>query len=215
MIVPNDLQEQEAEEPPRAHGAVFSGGPMPKPRVLPHDTELASAAAVLNAGERVAILIGLGARGAAAEVEELADRLGAGVAKALNGREVQPDDLPYVTGSIGLLGTKPSDVMMQGCDTLLMIGSGFPYSEWLPEPGQARRADRPRRAPARHPLHDGGQPRRRRPRHAAGAAAAPRAQAGPRLAGALAGGDRELVGAALEEAEIEADPLNPLRSSTS
>ena len=96
------------------------------------------AAEILNAGERVAILIGQGARGAAAEVEEVAVRLGAGVAKALNGRDVLPDDLPYVTGSIGLLGTKPSDEMMQGCDTLLMIGSGFPYSEWLPEPGQAR-----------------------------------------------------------------------------
>ena len=93
---------------------------------------------MLNAGERVAILTGQGAREAAAEVEALAERLGAGVAKALNGRDVLPDDLPFVTGSIGLLGTKPSDVMMQGCDTLLMVGSGFPYSEWLPEPGQAR-----------------------------------------------------------------------------
>ena len=93
---------------------------------------------ILDEGERVAILIGQGARGAAAEVERVADVLGAGVAKALNGRDVLPDDLPYVTGSIGLLGTKPSDEMMQGCDTLLMIGSGFPYSEWLPEPGQAR-----------------------------------------------------------------------------
>jgi pyruvate dehydrogenase (quinone) len=138
VIVPSDLQEEEAESPPRVHGAVFSGGPMPKPRVLPQQADLVRAAEVLNAGERVAILIGQGARGAAAEVEELALRLGAGVAKALNGRDVLPDDLPYVTGSIGLLGTKPSDAMMQGCDTLLMIGSGFPYSEWLPEPGQAR-----------------------------------------------------------------------------
>jgi pyruvate dehydrogenase (quinone) len=138
VIVPSDLQEEEAEDPPRVHGAVASGGPMRKPRVLPHDADLARAAEVLNAGERVAILIGQGARGAAAEVEELAQRLGAGVAKALNGRDVLPDDLPFVTGSIGLLGTKPSDQMMQDCDTLLMIGSGFPYSEWLPEPGQAR-----------------------------------------------------------------------------
>ena len=106
--------------------------------MLPHDADLARAAEVLNAGERVAILIGQGAREAAAEVEELALRLGAGVAKALNGRDVLPDDLPFVTGSIGLLGTKASDALMQGCDTLLMIGSGFPYSEWLPEPGQAR-----------------------------------------------------------------------------
>ena len=138
VIVPADLQEEAMRPPPRAHGTIYSGGPVPKPRVLPHDADLARAAEVLNAGERVAILVGQGARGAAAEVEQVAELLGAGVAKALNGRDVLPDDLPYVTGSIGLLGTKPSDVMMQGCDTLLMIGSGFPYSEWLPEPGQAR-----------------------------------------------------------------------------
>ena len=137
VILPRDLQEEEYEAPPRAHGTIYSGGP-PAPHVLPHDGDLARAADMLNAGERVAILIGQGARGAAAEVEQAAELLGAGVAKALNGRDVLPDDLPYVTGSIGLLGTKPSGVMMQGCDTLLMIGSGFPYSEWLPEPGQAR-----------------------------------------------------------------------------
>src|SRR3954470_5097965 len=138
VIVPNDLQEEDAEEPPRVHGATYSGGPMPKPRVLPHDAELTRAAEILNTGEKVAILIGQGAREAAAEVEQVADALGCGVAKALNGRDVLPDDLPWVTGSIGLLGTRPSDVMMQDCDTLLMVGSGFPYSEWLPEPGQAR-----------------------------------------------------------------------------
>ncbi len=138
VIVPADIQEEEIEAPPRAHGAIYSGGRAPRPRVLPQPEDLASAAEILNAGERVAILIGQGARAAAAEVEQVAQLLGAGVAKALNGRDVLPDDLPYVTGSIGLLGTKPSDEMMQGCDTLLMIGSGFPYSEWLPEPGQAR-----------------------------------------------------------------------------
>jgi pyruvate dehydrogenase (quinone) len=138
VIVPADLQELEYEPPPRLHGAINSGGPVPKPHVVPFDADLARAAEVLNAGEKVAILVGQGARGAAAEVEQVAELLGAGVAKALNGRDVLPDDLPFVTGSIGLLGTKPSDAMMQGCDTLLMIGSGFPYSEWLPEPGQAR-----------------------------------------------------------------------------
>jgi pyruvate dehydrogenase (quinone) len=138
VIVPNDLQEQEMEEPPRAHGTIYSGGPVPKPRVLPHGDALAHAAAVLNAGERVAVLAGQGAREAADELAQVADLLGAGVAKALNGRDVLPDDLPFVTGAIGLLGTKASDVMMQGCDTLLMVGSAFPYSEWLPEPGQAR-----------------------------------------------------------------------------
>jgi pyruvate dehydrogenase (quinone) len=138
VILPNDLQEEPYEPPPRAHGSVFSGGPVPRPRVLPASEPLAAAASVLNAGSKVAMLVGAGAREAAAEVEQVAELLGAGVAKALNGRDVLPDDLPYVTGSIGLLGTKPSDVMMQGCDTLLMVGSSFPYSEWLPEAGQAR-----------------------------------------------------------------------------
>jgi pyruvate dehydrogenase (quinone) len=92
----------------------------------------------LNEGERVAKLVGAGAYDAADEVREVADILGCGVAKALNGRAALPDDLPFVTGSIGLLGTKPSNDMMGNCDTLLMVGSSFPYSEWLPERGQAR-----------------------------------------------------------------------------
>src|SRR5439155_25795657 len=95
-------------------------------------------AAVLNEGERVAMLIGQGARAAAAEVVEVADLLGAGVAKALLGKDVLPDDLPFVTGSIGLLGTRPSWDLMMGCDTLLMVGSSLPYSQFLPEWGQAR-----------------------------------------------------------------------------
>ena len=93
---------------------------------------------MLNAGERVAILVGQGARRAAAEVVEMADRLGAGVAKALLGKGVLPDDLPFVTGAIALLGTRPSWELMTGCDTLLMVGSNLPYSEFLPEWGQAR-----------------------------------------------------------------------------
>ena len=88
--------------------------------------------------QKVAMLVGQGAKGATDEVIKTADVLGAGVARALNGRAAVPDDLAFVTGSIGLLGTKPSDDMMQGCDTLLMVGTSFPYSEWLPEPGQAR-----------------------------------------------------------------------------
>jgi pyruvate dehydrogenase (quinone) len=138
VIVPDDVQELPYAEPPRAHGAVKSGGPIALPRVVPDSADLRHAAEVLNAGQRVAMLVGQGARGAADEVVEVAEALGAGVAKALNGRAVLPDELPYVTGSIGLLGTKPSDTMMQGCDTLLMVGSSFPYSEWLPEEGRAR-----------------------------------------------------------------------------
>jgi pyruvate dehydrogenase (quinone) len=98
----------------------------------------------LNAGEKVAMLIGAGAMHAAKEVKEVADILGCGVAKALNGRAALPDDLPFVTGAIGLLGTKPSNEMMENCDTLFMIGSGFPYSEWLPEPVGRALSCRPR-----------------------------------------------------------------------
>jgi pyruvate dehydrogenase (quinone) len=138
IIVPNDVQEEPYEDPPRAHGSVFSSPGYDPPRIVPAGDDLRRAAEVLNAGERVAILIGQGAKRAPREVIETADVLSAGVAKALNGRAALPDDLPFVTGSIGLLGTKPSYDMMEGCDTLLMIGTSFPYSEWLPEPGQAR-----------------------------------------------------------------------------
>jgi pyruvate dehydrogenase (quinone) len=139
VIVPNDVQELPYSEPPRAHGAVpSSSAAIRKPRVVPDDPALAEAAAVLNAGQKVALLVGQGAKGALAEVEQVAELLGAGAARALNGRAVLPDDRPWVTGSIGLLGTKPSYDLMNDCDTLLMVGSSFPYSEWLPEPGQAR-----------------------------------------------------------------------------
>src|SRR5438552_16477825 len=106
--------------------------------MVPPDAELRRAAEILNGAQRVAMLVGQGALGAAAEVEAVADTLGAGVAKALLGKAVLPDDLPFVTGSIGLLGTKPSWTLIQDCDTLLMVGSSFPYSEFLPEEGQAR-----------------------------------------------------------------------------
>ena len=138
VIIPDDVQELPYSDPPRAHGTAHSGPGYTKPRILPAEEDLRRAADVLNAGERVAMLIGQGARGAAREVLETAELLGCGVAKALNGRAALPDTLPYVTGSIGLLGTKPSDDMMEHCDTLLMVGSSFPYSEWLPPEGQAR-----------------------------------------------------------------------------
>jgi pyruvate dehydrogenase (quinone) len=139
VIIPNDVQEAAYAEPPRKHGAVQSSEASLSPeRLVPGDDALRAAADVLNAGEKVAILIGQGAKGAPDEVRAVADALGAGVAKALNGRAALSDELPYVTGSIGLLGTKPSNDMMEGCDTLLMVGTNFPYSEWLPEPGQAR-----------------------------------------------------------------------------
>src|SRR3954447_11526532 len=139
IVVPSDVQEAEHADPPRMHGALFtSAGSVTRPHVVPRDEEIHRAAEVLNAGERVAILIGQGAREAAGEVQEVAELLGAGVAKALNGKDALPDTLPYVTGGIGLLGTKPSNEMIEQCDTLLMVGTSFPYAEWLPERGQAR-----------------------------------------------------------------------------
>src|SRR6266480_902481 len=139
LIIPNDLAEEPAkEEPPREHGAVVSAPGYARPRVIPSAGQLQQAADILNAGEKVAMLVGQGALGASDEVLEVAETLGAGVAKALLGKTVLRDDLPFVTGSIGLLGTKPSWTLMNECDTLLMVGSSFPYSEWLPKPGQAR-----------------------------------------------------------------------------
>ena len=127
VIVPNDLQMEPAvQTPPHAHGTVHSGPGYAAPRVVPSDAELQRAAQVLNEGERVAMLVGAGALDATQEVIGVADLLGAGVAKALLGKAAVPDDLPFVTGSIGLLGTRPSWDMMQECDTLLMVGSSFP-----------------------------------------------------------------------------------------
>ena len=138
LIVPHDLQDLEAvEQPPREHGTIHSGIGMTAKRVVPADAQLREAANVLNRGGKVAMLVGAGALHATDEVVEVADLLGAGVAKALLGKAAVPDDLPFVTGSIGLLGTQPSWEMMKACDTLLMVGSSFPYSEFLPAEGQA------------------------------------------------------------------------------
>jgi pyruvate dehydrogenase (quinone) len=139
LIFPEDVQEETAEpSPPREHGSVYTSIGWARPRILPPEAELDRAAEVLNAGERVAILVGQGAARAEDEVVQAAELLGAGIAKALLGRAVVPDDLPYVTGPIGLLGSRPSYEMMNRCDTLFMVGTSFPYSEWLPEEGQAR-----------------------------------------------------------------------------
>jgi len=139
VIVPNDLAAMPAvETPPHEHGTVHSSIGYAPPKVVPAEAELHRAAEILNEGQKVAILVGQGAAGAGDDVLEVADVLGAGVAKALLGRAVVPDDVPFVTGSIGLLGTRPSWELMTGCDTLLMIGSSFPYSEFLPEEGKAK-----------------------------------------------------------------------------
>jgi pyruvate dehydrogenase (quinone) len=139
VILPNDLQREEAVAvPPRKHGTVRSGPGYEPPQTAPSQEQLTRAADVLNTGEQVAMLVGAGALGAGEEVIEVADVLGAGIAKALLGKAALSDDLPFVTGPIGLLGTEPSWNLMQECDTLLMVGSSFPYAEFLPPEGLAR-----------------------------------------------------------------------------
>ena len=138
VIVPHDLQREPYEEPEHEHAMQHSSVALSKPRVLPRDEDLRRAADVLNAGKRVAILAGAGALHATDELIAVSERLGAGIAKALLGKAAVPDDLPYVTGSVGWLGTRASNEMMKQCDTLLMVGTAFPYTEFLPEEGQAR-----------------------------------------------------------------------------
>jgi pyruvate dehydrogenase (quinone) len=138
VIVPGDVQEMAWEPPPHAFKMVPSSLDLNWSPPVPRDADVRRAADLLNAGNKVAILVGQGARNAAAEVSEVADILGAGVAKALLGKDVLPDELPWVTGSIGLLGTRPSYEMMMDCDTLLVVGSNFPYSQFLPPFDQAK-----------------------------------------------------------------------------
>jgi pyruvate dehydrogenase (quinone) len=139
LILPKDLQEAAAvDEPPHRMNYTASSVGVSLARSLPNNDALLAAAEVLNAGERVALLVGAGANGADDLLESVADRLQAGCAKALLGKAVLPDDLPWVTGTIGLLGTLASNRMMQECDTLLMIGTNFPYAQFLPPAGHAR-----------------------------------------------------------------------------
>ncbi|GGT46056.1 thiamine pyrophosphate-requiring protein [Streptomyces purpureus] len=138
VIVPGDVQELEYEAPEHAFKMVPSSLGLGRSVVVAADEDIERSAEILNAGERVAVLVGQGARDARPEVEQLAELLGAGVAKALLGKDVLPDTLPYVTGAIGLLGTRPSYELMRDCDTLLVIGSSFPYSQFLPEFGKVR-----------------------------------------------------------------------------
>lgn len=138
IIVPADVQDLPMADPPRTHGAVFSGVGYRLSHPVPEPADLDAAVRVLDAGKKVAILAGAGCQHAVEEVLELADALGAGVAKAILAKTMIPDDVEYVTGTVGLLGTQPSAYMMSHCDTLLMIGTRFPYAEFLPEEGQAR-----------------------------------------------------------------------------
>jgi pyruvate dehydrogenase (quinone) len=138
LIIPSDVQELPYSPPGHEFKMVPSSLGIDWPTIAPEDAAIAKAAEVLNAGEKVAMLVGTGARGAAAEVAEVAELLGAGAAKALLGKDVLSDELPWVTGSIGLLGTRPSYELMRDCDTLLTVGSSFPYTQFLPGFGQAR-----------------------------------------------------------------------------
>ena len=139
LVIPNDLQELDAvKHPPHKHARMSSSTDFTRPEVVPGETDLRRAAEVLNSGKKVAMLVGQGALHASEEVARVAELLGAGVAKALLGKAVLSDELPYVTGAIGLLGTGPSWDLVQGCDTLLMVGTNMPYSDFLPKEGQAR-----------------------------------------------------------------------------
>jgi pyruvate dehydrogenase (quinone) len=138
LIIPSDVQELPYSPPTHAFKMVPSSLGIEWPAVDPDDAAIQRAAALLNEGSKVAMLVGNGASGARDELIEVADLLGAGAAKALLGKDVLSDELPWVTGSIGLLGTRPSYELMRDCDTLLTVGSSFPYTQFLPEFGQAR-----------------------------------------------------------------------------
>jgi pyruvate dehydrogenase (quinone) len=139
IAFPVDLQEREIKgERSKRNIAGHMSELEPQSARLPNDTDLAQAAAVLNEGKKIVILAGRGALGAAAELEQIAELLGAPIVKPLLGKAAVPDDSPYTTGCVGLLGTRPSQEAIEHCDTLLMVGTSFPYVEFLPKPGQAR-----------------------------------------------------------------------------
>jgi len=156
IIIPHDVQMEPAvTDPPKKHGRQHSAAGFTPSLAVPPDDLVQRAADVLNEGRKIAILVGAGALHAAEQVERVAERLGAGVAKSLLGKTVLPDDLPYVTGSVGWLGTPASNRMMRECDTLFMIGTNFPYTEFLPEAGQARGVQidvEPRNLSLRYPM---------------------------------------------------------------
>ncbi|HEX5273738.1 MAG TPA: thiamine pyrophosphate-requiring protein [Candidatus Rubrimentiphilum sp.] len=155
IIFPKDLQEEKYEDPPRKHNTLHSGVGYSRPMVVPQSADLQRAADILNEATKVAMLVGAGAKHAVDEVIAVADRLRACSAKALLGKDVLPDDLPWVTGTIGLLGTRPSSDIMKECDALLMVGTSFPYSEFLPKDGSVPAVQieiDPRNASLRYPI---------------------------------------------------------------
>ncbi|MGA2233738.1 MAG: thiamine pyrophosphate-binding protein, partial [Tepidisphaeraceae bacterium] len=139
VIFPKDIQEESAvAEPPQKHDHALTGLGCPVPHMIPRDSDLSAAARILNEATKIAMLVGAGALEAQEEVLQIADLLGAGVAKSWLGKAVVPEEIPFCTGHIGLLGSKPSWDLMQGCDALLVAGSSFPYGEFYPKAGQAK-----------------------------------------------------------------------------
>jgi pyruvate dehydrogenase (quinone) len=155
---PVDLQEHEIKEHSKRNIPGHTSKIFAARSGLPDDADLKEAAQVLNEGKKIVMLVGQGALGATDELEKVAETLGAPIIKALLGKAAVPDDSPYTTGAIGLLGTKPSQEAMEECDTLFMIGTSFPYIEFLPKPGQARGVQidiNPTRVGLRYPVEVG------------------------------------------------------------
>jgi pyruvate dehydrogenase (quinone) len=139
ITFPVDLQDREIKgERSKRNIPGHTSDVLSQSARLPHEGDLAQAADLLNQGKKIVILAGRGALHAGTELEQAAERLGAPIVKALLGKAAVPDDSPYTTGSVGLLGTRPSQEAMESCDTLLMVGTSFPYIEFMPKPGQAR-----------------------------------------------------------------------------
>jgi pyruvate dehydrogenase (quinone) len=139
VILPHDVQQEAAPDAlPQEHGVVVTAPEFRRPRVIPHDEDLAAAAEVLAGGRKVAVLVGQGARHATEQVLAVAERLGAGIATSLLGKPYLDETLPWVTGVMGHLGTTASAFLLGHCDTLLIVGSNDPWTEYYPPPGQAR-----------------------------------------------------------------------------
>ena len=211
VIFPKDLQEERFTPPPAEHNTLHSGVGYAPPIVVPREADLRRAAELLNDADKVAILAGAGARHAAKELIEVADRLQACCAKALLGKDVLPDDLPWMTGTIGLLGTRPSSDIMRECHALLMVGTNFPYAEFLPKEGEARAVQidlDPRNLGLRYPVDV----------NLAGDAAATLQALLPHLRqksdatwrDAIAANKAEWYEIEARRAKIEADPVNPM-----
>src|SRR4051794_25382816 len=138
VVLPHDVQQQPAPEEQQEHGVVVTAPARPRGRLVPHAEDLQAAAEVLDAGDRVAVLVGQGARSAREEVVAVAERLGAGIATSLLGKPWVDESLPFAAGVMGHLGTTASGALLGGCDTLLIVGSNDPWTEYYPAPGQAR-----------------------------------------------------------------------------